>query len=59
LCALIKAVCWYSTLGPALLACTMASAALILTFVIHRPQDSVFFGALLIGVVAYWWNRRS
>jgi uncharacterized membrane protein YphA (DoxX/SURF4 family) len=32
------------TIGLALLACTMASAALILIFVIHRPQDSVFSG---------------
>jgi putative oxidoreductase len=47
------------TLGLGLLACTMASAALILTFVLHRPQDSVFSGALLIGLVAYWWNRRN
>ncbi|HWD98304.1 MAG TPA: DoxX family protein, partial [Bryobacteraceae bacterium] len=37
------------TIGLALLACTMASAALILIFGIHRPQDSVFSGALLIG----------
>jgi putative oxidoreductase len=47
------------TLGLGLLACTMASAALILIFVIHRPQDSVFSGALLIGLIAYWWNRRT
>jgi putative oxidoreductase len=47
------------TAGLALLACTMASAALILAFVIGRPQDSVFSGALLIGLVAFWWNRRS
>ena len=31
-----------ATIGLALLGCTMASAALILTLVIHRPQDSVF-----------------
>jgi len=47
------------TLGLTLLACTMASAALILIFVIHRPQDSVFSGALLIVLIAYWWNRRN
>ena len=47
------------TVGLALLACTMASAALILIFVIHRPQDSVFSGALLIVLIAYWWNRRN
>ena len=49
---------WTATAGLALLACTMASAALILAFGIGRPQDSIFSGALLIGLVAFWWNRR-
>ena len=49
---------WTVTAGLALLACTMASAALILAFVIGRPQDSVFSGALLIGLVLFWRGRR-
>ena len=50
---------WTATIGLALLACTMASAALILAFVVGRPQDSVFSGAFLIGLAVFWWNRRS
>ena len=49
---------WTVTAGLALLACTMASAALILAFVVGRPQDSVFSGALLIGLVLFWRGRR-
>jgi uncharacterized membrane protein YphA (DoxX/SURF4 family) len=49
---------WTVTAGLALLACTMASAALILAFVVGRPQDSVFSGAFLISLVVFWWNRR-
>jgi putative oxidoreductase len=45
--------------GLALLACTMASAALILTFVIGRPADSAFSGVFFIGLAAFRWNRRS
>jgi putative oxidoreductase len=47
------------SLGLAILCSTMASAALILAFIIHRPQDSVFSGALLIGLSIFWWNRRA
>jgi uncharacterized membrane protein YphA (DoxX/SURF4 family) len=47
------------TAGLALLACTMASAALILAFVIGRPWDSVFSGAFFIGLMFFWWSRRS
>jgi len=50
---------WTVSVGLALLTSTMASAALILVFVVHRPQDSVFSGVLLIGLTAYWWNRRN
>jgi putative oxidoreductase len=48
-----------ASLGLAILASTMASAALILTFIIHHPQDSVFSGALLVGLGIFWWNRRD
>jgi putative oxidoreductase len=47
------------TAGLALLACTMASAALILVFVIGRPADSVFSGTLFVVLAVFWWNRRS
>lgn len=50
---------WTVSVGLALLASTMASAALILVFVIHRPADSVFSGALLIGLTVFGWNRRN
>lgn len=45
--------------GLALLACTMASAALIVIFVLGRPADSVFSGALLVALLVFWWNRRG
>ena len=48
-----------ATIGLALLAATMASAALILTFVLGRPADSIISGSFCAGLVAYWWHRRS
>jgi uncharacterized membrane protein YphA (DoxX/SURF4 family) len=45
--------------GLALLACTMASAALILTFVIGRLADGVFPSVFFMGLAAFWWNRNS
>jgi putative oxidoreductase len=50
---------WTVTVGLALLACTMASAALILVFVIGRPADSVVSAGFFIALAAFWWNRRS
>jgi putative oxidoreductase len=50
---------WTVTAGLALLACTMACAALILVFVVGRPADSVFSGVLLIFLVGFWWTRRG
>jgi uncharacterized membrane protein YphA (DoxX/SURF4 family) len=49
---------WTVTAGLALLACTMASAALILIFVLGRPGDSVFSSVLFICLAIYWWSRR-
>ncbi|MBZ5631684.1 MAG: DoxX family protein [Acidobacteriia bacterium] len=49
---------WTVTAGLALLACTMAAAALIVLFVIGRPADSVFPGIFFIGLAAFSWNRR-
>jgi uncharacterized membrane protein YphA (DoxX/SURF4 family) len=45
--------------GLILLACTMASAALILAFVIGRLADGVFPSVFFIGLAAFWWNRKS
>jgi len=48
-----------ATAGLALLACTMASAVLILVFVIGRPADSIVAGGFFIGLAAFLWSRRS
>ena len=45
--------------GLALLAVTMAAAALILDLVIRHPGDSVFSTAFCVGLSAFWWARRS
>jgi uncharacterized membrane protein YphA (DoxX/SURF4 family) len=50
---------WTVTAGLALLACTMGSAALILAFVVGRPEDSVFSGVFLIGLMLFLRSRRS
>jgi len=50
---------WTTNLGLALLACTMASAAVIVAFVIGRPADSIFSGAFFIGLSMYWMARRN
>ena len=48
-----------TTVGLALLACTMASAALILTFLLGRPGDSAVSGAFFIGLTMFWRSRRG
>jgi uncharacterized membrane protein YphA (DoxX/SURF4 family) len=45
--------------GLALLAATMASAALILDFKIRQPGDSVISTGLFVLLAAYWWARRG
>jgi uncharacterized membrane protein YphA (DoxX/SURF4 family) len=50
---------WTVTVGLALLAATMASAALILIFVVGRPADSVFSGGIFIALAFFWWNRKN
>jgi len=50
---------WTTNLGLALLACTMASAALIVAFVIGRPAHSIISGAFFIGLSMYLLARRS
>jgi uncharacterized membrane protein YphA (DoxX/SURF4 family) len=45
--------------GLALLASTMAAAALILGFVVGRPADSIFPGAFFLGLTLLLWSRRS
>jgi putative oxidoreductase len=50
---------WTVTIGLALLGCTMASAALILIFVVGHPADSVVSGGIFIALTFFWWNRRE
>ncbi len=50
---------WTVTAGLALLACTMGSAALILTFVLGRPGDSIISLAFFVALSAFWLNRRG
>ena len=45
------------TVGLALLACTMGSAALILIFLVGRPADSFISPPLCIALTFYGWNR--
>ncbi len=45
--------------GLAILACTMASAVLILTFVIGRPADGIFPGVFFIALVIVGWRQRT
>ena len=56
--AVLVLIPWTVTAGLALLACTMAAAALIVLFVIGRPADSVFPAIFFIGLAAFYWNRR-
>ena len=44
--------------GLALLAATMAAAALILDLIIRRPGDSVISTGLFVLLAAFWWARR-
>ena len=50
---------WTPTAGLALLASTMAAAAVILVFAIGRPADSIVSGCFFIALAAFWWRRRS
>jgi uncharacterized membrane protein YphA (DoxX/SURF4 family) len=50
---------WTARAGLALLAATMAAAALILDFVIGRPADSILSTGLFIFLAVFWWARRS
>ena len=50
---------WTTNLGLALHASTMASAALIVAFVIGRPAHSIISGVFCIGLCMYLLARRS
>lgn len=50
---------WTVTAGLALLASTMAAAALIHAFVLGHPANGIFPGAFFVGLAAFWWSRRS
>jgi uncharacterized membrane protein YphA (DoxX/SURF4 family) len=57
--AVLVLIPWTATAGLAILTCTMAGAFLILVFVVGRPADSIFSGALFIGLSTFWWSRRE
>jgi putative oxidoreductase len=44
--------------GLALLALTMGSAALILTFRLGRPADAIISTLFCLALSAFWWTRR-
>ena len=50
---------WMAQAGLALLAATMASAALLLDFVIRRPQDSIISTGFFLLLAAFWWGRHN
>jgi uncharacterized membrane protein YphA (DoxX/SURF4 family) len=50
---------WTVTAGLALLAATMAAAALIWVFVIGQPANGIVGGAICVGLVLFWLNRRG
>jgi putative oxidoreductase len=50
---------WTVTAGLALLACTMASAALILAFVIGHPGDMAIPLSFCVCLILFWLNRRG
>lgn len=45
--------------GLALLAVTMASAALIVTFRLGHPADAIISGLFCLILTAFWWTRRE
>ena len=57
--ALLVLIPWTVTAGLVLLGCTMGSAALLLTFVVGRPADSVFSLVLFLGLAIFWWSRTA
>jgi uncharacterized membrane protein YphA (DoxX/SURF4 family) len=47
------------TAGLAVLACTMAGAVFVHVLVRGHPADSIIAGGFLIGLIAFWLNRRN
>jgi putative oxidoreductase len=50
---------WTANAGLALLACTMACAALIWIFVVGPPANAIICGALFLALSGFLWTRRS
>ena len=46
------------TAGMVLLGATMASAALIMIVVIHRPLNCIPSTVILTVLIVIWWNRQ-
>jgi uncharacterized membrane protein YphA (DoxX/SURF4 family) len=49
---------WTVTAGLALLASTMAAAALIHVFVLGHAGDGIIPAAFCLALNAFWWSRR-
>ncbi len=50
---------WTAQFGLAILACTMACAALIWIYPLGQPGNSIVGAVFCFGLSAYWWSRRS
>ena len=50
---------WTVSAGLLLLACTMASAALIHVVIIRQPANAIIPVAFCIGLAAFWLARRT
>ena len=50
---------WTAQFGLAILACTMACAALIWIYPLGQPANSIVGAVFCFGLSAYWWTRRS
>jgi putative oxidoreductase len=56
---LLVLIPWTVTLGLAILACTMAGAALIHIFVMHHPFNAFIPSAILAALMVFWRSRQG
>ena len=56
---LLVLIPWTARVGLALLAATMAGAALILDFVVRRPGDSILSICFFTCLATFCWARRK
>jgi putative oxidoreductase len=57
--ALLLFIPWTAQFGLAILACTMATAALIWIFILGQPANSIICGGFCLGLGTFWWTRHS